>query len=132
MYTQVDVRKKKLSELFAIAAFAILLIDTADTIVAQDRLGFLHLSDQQRGIAVGILSVILFFISFAFGLKEKTRVTTSLLITGGSLLAVFKLVVPTMGLDLYLAIILRNLYIALIAMGFILIGLGLLRVIRKQ
>jgi len=74
----------------------------------------------------------LFFISFAFGLKEKTRVTTSLLITGGALLAVFKLVAPTMGLDLYLAIILRNLYIALIAMGFILMGLGLLRVIRKQ
>jgi len=73
----------------------------------------------------------LFFISFAFGL-EKTRVTTSLLITGGALLAVFKLVAPTMGLDLYLAIILRNLYIALIAMGFILMGLGLLRVIRKQ
>ena len=46
MYTQVDVRKRKLSELFAIAAFAILLIDTADTIVAQGRFGFLHLSDQ--------------------------------------------------------------------------------------
>jgi len=74
----------------------------------------------------------LFFISFAFGLKEKTRVTTSLLITGGALLAVFKLVAPTLGLDLYLDIILRNLYIALIAMGFILMGLGLLRVIRKQ
>jgi hypothetical protein len=132
MYTQVDMRKRKLSELFAIAAFAILLIDTADTIVAQGRFGFLHLSDQQRGIAVVIPSVILFFISFAFGLKEKTRVTTSLLITGGALLAVFKLVAPTMGLDLYLAIILRNLYIALIAMGFILMGLGLLRVIRKQ
>lgn len=74
----------------------------------------------------------MFFISFAFGLKEKTRVTTSLLITGGALLAVFKLVAPTLGLDLYLDIILRNLYIALIAMGFILMGLGLLRVIRKQ
>lgn len=44
-----------------------------------------------------------------------------MLITGGALLAVFKLVAPTMGLDLYLVIILRNLYIPLIAMGFILI-----------
>src|SRR5918912_2808268 len=102
MYTQINVRKtKKISEVPAIAAFAILFIDAADTIIAQGRYGFLQLSDIQRGIAVGIPSIILFFISFG-------------LIAGGALLAVFKLVAPTMGLDLYLAIALRTLYIALI------------------
>src|SRR5918912_1614441 len=100
MYTQINVRKtKKISEVPAIAAFAILFIDTADTIIAQGRYGFLQLSDIQRGIAVGIPSIILFFISFGFGFREKSRITTSLLIAGGALLAVFKLVAPTMGLD---------------------------------
>lgn len=71
--------------------------------------------------------------SFGLGFKEKTKITTSLLIAGGALLVVSKLVEPTLGLNLYLAISLPYLYITLIAIGCILIGLGLLRkVVRKQ
>jgi hypothetical protein len=54
------------------------------------------------------------------------------LIAGGAILAVSKLVEPTMGLNLFLAVALPYLYISLIAIGFILTGLGLLRAIRRQ
>lgn len=41
--------KKKLSEIFSIAAIILLAIDIADTFVAQGGYGFLRLTDQQRG-----------------------------------------------------------------------------------
>jgi hypothetical protein len=60
-------------------------------------------------------------------LGKKTRITTSLIIAGGVLLAVTKIIEPTLGLNLYLAIALPYVYISLIAIGFILLGLGLWR-----
>jgi hypothetical protein len=50
---------------------------------------------------------------------------------GGTLLAVTKIVEPTFGLNLYLAIALPYLYISLIAIGFVLFGLGLWRLKMK-
>jgi hypothetical protein len=64
---------------------------------------------------------------FGFGFRQKTRITTSLIIAGGVLLAVTKIIEPTLGLNLYLAIALPYVYISLIAIGFILLGLGLWR-----
>jgi hypothetical protein len=81
---------------------------------------------------LGISSIILFFLSFGFGFGQKARVTTVLLIAGGAILAISKLIEPTMRLNLYLAVALPYLYMSLIAIGFILIGLGLLRVVRRQ
>jgi hypothetical protein len=79
--------------------------------------GFLPLTDQQSGILLGLPSIVLFFASFGFAFGQKTRITTSLLIVGGALLAVSKIVEPTMGSNLYLAIVLPYLYISLIAIG---------------
>lgn len=52
---------------------------------------------------------------------------TSLLMAGGALLAVTKIIEPTFGLNIYLAVALPYVYISLIAIGFILLGLGLWR-----
>ena len=123
---------KRISEILAIVAIVLLSIDTAETFIAQGEARFLPLTDQQSGILLGISSIILFFLSFGFGFRQKARVTTILLIAGGAMLAVSKLLEPTMGLNLFLAIALPYLYISLIAIGFILTGLGLLRAIRRQ
>ncbi len=131
-YLQNDTRKRKTSEILAIIAIILLIIDTAGTFLAQGGERFLPLTDQQSGILLGISSIILFFLSFGIGYRQKTRITTVLLIAGGLLLAVSKLVEPTMGLNLFLAIALPYLYVSLIVIGFILTGLGLLRVIRGQ
>ena len=131
-YLRNDLRKKKISEILAIVAIVLLSIDTVETFVAQGGDRFLPLSDQQSGILLGLSSIILFFLSFGFGFRQKARITTVLLIAGGAILAVSKLLEPTMGLNLFLAVALPYLYLSLIAIGFILIGLGLLRAVRGQ
>jgi hypothetical protein len=131
-YLQNDTRKRKTSEILAIIAIILLVIDTAGTFLAQGGRRFLPLTDQQSGILLGISSIILFFLSFEIGYRQKTRITTVLLIAGGLILAVSKLIEPTMGLNLFLALALPYLYISLIVIGFILTGLGLLRVVRRQ
>jgi hypothetical protein len=108
------------------------MIDTVNTFTSQGGYGFLYLADRQSGILLGLPSIGLFLVSFGFGFRQKIRLTTSLLIAGGALLAVSKIVEPTMGLNLFLAVALPYLYISLIAIGFILIGLGLFRVVRGQ
>jgi len=123
---------KRISEILAIVAIGLLTIDTAGTFIAQGGSRLLPLTDQQSGILRGISSIILFFLSFGFGFRQKTRITTILLIAGGAMLAVSKLLEPIMGLNLFLAIALPYLYISLIAIGFILIGLGLSRAVRRQ
>ena len=131
-YLQNDTTKRRTSEILAIIAIILLVIDTAGTFLAQGGERFLPLTDQQSGILLGISSIILFFLSFGIGYRQKTRITTVLLIAGGLLLAVSKLIEPTMRLNLFLAVALPYLYVSLIVIGFILTGLGLLRVIRRQ
>ena len=131
-YLQNDLRKKRISEILAIVAIVLLSIDTVGTFIAQGGDRFLPLTDQQSGILLGISSIILFFLSFGFGFRQKARITTVSLIAGGAILAVSKLLEPTMGLNLFLAVALPYLYLSLIAIGFILIGLGLLRAVRGQ
>jgi hypothetical protein len=130
--TSVRRHEKRISEILAIVAIVLLSIDTAETFIAQGGDRFLLITDQQSGILLGISSIILFFLSFGFGYRQKARVTTILLIAGGAILAVSKLVEPTMGLNLFLALALPYLYVSLIAIGFILIGLGLLRAVGRQ
>lgn len=131
-YLQNNTRKRKTSEIIAIIAITLLVIDTAGTFLAQGGRRFLPLTDQQSGILLGISSIILFFLSFGIGYRQKTRLTTVLLIAGGLILAVSKLIEPTMGLNLFLAVALPYLYVSLIVIGFILTGLGLLRFVRRQ
>jgi hypothetical protein len=133
MYSlQNDTRKRRTSEILATIAIILLVMDTAGTFLAQGGERFLPLTDQQSGILLGISSIILFFLSFGIGYRQKTRITTVLLIAGGLILAVSKLMEPTMGLNLFLAVALPYLYVSLIVIGFILTGLGLLRLVRRQ
>jgi hypothetical protein len=131
-YLQNDTTKRRTSEILAIVAIILLVIDTAGTFLAQGGVRFLPLTDQQSGILLGISSIIMFFLSFGIGFRQKTRITTVLLIAGGLILAVSKLIEPTMGLNLFLVVALPYLYVSLIVVGFILTGLGLLRVVRRQ
>lgn len=132
MTAQINIKKRKtVSEILAIAAITLLAIDTANTLISGGLYGFLPLTDQQSGIYLGLPSIALFFASFGFGFRQKTQLTTSLLIAGGALLALSKIVEPTIGSNLYLAIALPYLYVSLIIIGFILIGLGVLRMVKR-
>ncbi len=109
----------------------LLTADTINTLTSQDGLGFLNLVDRQSGISLGIPSIILLLISFGIGYGLRTRLVTLLLIYGGLLLAVSKIIEPTFGLNLYLTIAIPNVYISLIIMGFVIIGLDLWRLFQK-
>jgi hypothetical protein len=125
-------KRKRISEVFAVAAISLLTIDTINTFTSQSGNGIFYLADRKSGIYLGLPSIFLFLVSFGFGFRQRTRITTSLLIAGGALLAITKIMEPTFGLNLYLAIALPYVYISLIVIGFILIGLGLWRLKMKQ
>jgi len=133
MYVQISSKKRRISDLFAITGLILLSIDTTNTFIGQGTYGFFSpLNDQQSGILLGIPSIIMFFLSFAVGFRQRSRLTTLLLISGGALLATSKLVEPTLGLNLFLAIVLGPLYIALILMGFTIMGLGVARILQAN
>jgi hypothetical protein len=93
MTAQINLRKRKsISELLAVVAIILLILDTANTFTSQGGNGFLHLTDRQSGIYLGLPSVFLFFASFGIGFRQKTRLTASLLMAGGALLAVTKII----------------------------------------
>jgi hypothetical protein len=108
---QVNTRKRKISEAIAIAAMIGLLTCVVDALVAKHSHGFLPMEEQSGGIFLGMVTTVLFFISFGFGFREKSRLTTLLLIAGGGLLVGFMLVAPTMGILLYLTLLLHDMYI---------------------
>jgi hypothetical protein len=131
LYTQIHSKRGRIADVLAISAMILLFIDTAHTFISQGRY-ILPLNDQQSGILLGIPSIVLFFLSFGFATRARTRLTTLLLISGGALLAISKLVEPTLGLNLFLAIVLRPLYIALILIGFTIMGLGVAKIFQEN
>jgi hypothetical protein len=65
------IRKRRISEAFAVAAVIVLAIDILDTFIGQGGYGILQLTNQQRGLLIGIPSMILFFISFGIGYGQS-------------------------------------------------------------
>jgi hypothetical protein len=65
MTEQINLKKRKsISEVLAVAAITLLIIDTVNTFTSQDGNGFLYLTDRQSGIYLGLPSIFLFFVSF--------------------------------------------------------------------
>ena len=104
------INRKRISEVLAIIALTLLTIDTINTFISSGTYGFLPLTDLQSGIYLGLPSVIMFFLSFEFAFRQKTRLTTSLLIAGGSLLVVSKIIEPMVGSNVYFALAIPYLY----------------------
>ena len=74
------------SEIMVIAAIAILLIYVADAMVGQGDEGFLPMTAEGRGRTFGTSSMILFFVAFVIGFKERSPTLTFLLIAGGAIM----------------------------------------------
>lgn len=124
-------KRKLVSEVLAVIGIILLTADTINTFTSQEGFGFLNLADRQSGISLGIPSIILLIASFGLGLGLKIKLTTLLLICGGLLLAISKIIEPVFGLNLYLAIAIPNVYVSLIITGFTIVGLGSWRLIKK-
>jgi len=121
--------KKKISEIIAIAAMILLLVYLVDAAVGQGEIGFLPMSEKERGMIFGLSTIILFFVAFGVGIREKSAINTILLIVGGMLIGTSVLIASLMaegGLDS-----ISSSFLGVIIVGYIIMGLGILRIVKK-
>ena len=127
--TQTTTVKKKISEITAIAAMILLLVYLGDAAVGQGEIGFLPMSEKERGMIFGLSTIILFFVAFGVGIREKSAINTILLTVGGMLIGTSVLIASLMaegGLDS-----ISSSFLGVIIVGYIIMGLGILRVVKK-
>ena len=133
-WIQTRTRKWQISEMLAIAAMTLLLIHVADGLMERYFIkhGFLpaNINKKPFGISnVGISSIVLFFLAFAIDRREKNRskLTTILLIVGGALIGTTALGASVMDRGGLMAI---TLTVSLV--GYTIMGLGIQRAIQQR
>ena len=127
--TQTTAVKKKISEITAIAAMILLLVYLVDAAVGQGEIGFLPMSEKERGMIFGLSTIILFFVAFGVGIREKSAINTILLIVGGMLIGTSVLIASLMaegGLDS-----ISSSFLGVIISGYVIMGLGILGIVKK-
>jgi len=122
--------KKKASEIIAIAGMVLLLTYISDAAVGQGETGFLPISEKERGMIFGLSTIILFFAAFGIGFNEKSAITTIFLIVGGALIGTSVLSASLMAEGGLASI--SNSFIGVIIVGYIIMGLGILRAVKKK
>ena len=131
MYVQTKSGKKRVSEALAIIAMVLLLTYIADAAIARGKSeGFLPMTAAQRGIIFGTSSIVLFILSFAIGFREKSKLTTVLLIVGGALIGTSVLAASVMARGGLLGT--QSSFGIVIIIGYIIMGLGILRAVQKK
>ena len=140
-HIQIKTGKRRIPELLAIAAMTLLLIHIADgyiTLITNH--GFLPMSIDKKPFGIstfgistfGISSILFFFMAFGIEIREKrtTRLTTTLLIVGGALIACTVLGKSAMDYGGLSRISLS--FLTLIVVGYIIMGLGILRATQQR
>ncbi len=129
METKTTTVKKKVSEITAVAAMILLLTYLVDAAVGQGEVGFLPMDEKERGMIFGLSTIILFFVAFGVGIREKSAITTILLIVGGVLIGTSVLAASLMAEGGLASI--SGSFLGVIIVGYIIMGLGILRVVKK-
>ena len=123
------ITKKKISEITAIVAMILLLTYLVDAAVGQGEIGFLPMSEKERGMIFGLSTIILFFVAFGVGIREKSATTTILLIVGGALTGTSVMAASLMAEGGLASI--SSSFLGVIVVGYIIMGLGILRIVKK-
>ena len=132
-HIQIKIRKGQISEFLAISAMTLLLIHIADGSMERfSKHGFLPVSIDKKPFRIsnfGISSIILFFLAFGInvGGKNTSNVTTTLLIVGGALIGTTALGVAVMDKTGLVATLLT-----VIVIGYVIMGLGIVRAIQQR
>jgi len=122
--------KRKISKIIVIAGMILLLIYIADAAVGQGEIGFLPMTEKERGMILGTSSIILFFTAFGIGFREKSFTLTILLIVGGALIGTSVLAASAMAEGGLTTI--SGSFVGVIVLGYIIMGLGILRSIQRK
>ena len=136
--------RKMTSEILVSIAFVLLVVyilDVGVSMINQSD-GFLPLSEKDRGMIFGGGSIILFIVSFGIGINIPSRLLTVLLILGGAIMGTTVLLsslfiptddnVQTAPADINQIPILAPQFIGIIIIGYIIMGMGILRAIRRR
>ncbi|HEY0579623.1 MAG TPA: hypothetical protein VGC75_02850 [Candidatus Nitrosocosmicus sp.] len=132
--------RKIAAEITVSIAFILLAVYIADAGIARlnNDHGFLPLSAKDRGMFFGGISIILFFISYGIGFNIKSRILTILLVVGGALMGTSVLISTLMPENSKLpsnspmSQIISPQFLGIIVIGYIIMGLGILRGLRKK
>jgi hypothetical protein len=124
------VAPRRISEFVAIAALIILLTYIADAAIGQGKSGFLPMTAGQRGMILGTSSIVLFFVAIGIGFRERSRVTGGLVTAGGAIMGTSVLVASAMGEGGLGSI--RGSFLGIIIVGYIIMGLGILMLVRTK
>jgi hypothetical protein len=132
--------RKIAAEITVSIAFILLAVYIADAGIARlnNDHGFLPLSAKDRGMFFGGISIILFFISYGIGINIKSRILTILLIVGGALMGTSVLISTLMPENSNLPSnspihqIISPQFLGIVVIGYIIMGLGILRGLRKK
>ena len=127
----------------ALALLVIYILDVGVSMLSHSEDGFLPLSAKERGMIFGGGSILLFVISFGIGINVASRLLTVLLIIGGAIMGISVLIssfiVPppdsndtNSSSDSGQSQILAPQFIGVIVIGYIIMGMGILRVLRKK
>ncbi|MGB6671505.1 MAG: hypothetical protein WBE34_03640 [Candidatus Nitrosopolaris sp.] len=140
-HIQIKTGERRIPELLAIAAMTLLLIHIADgyiTLITNH--GFLPMSIDKKPFGIstfgistfGISSILFFFMAFGIEIREnrRTRLTTTLLIVGGALIACT--VLGKSAMDYGGLSRISPSFLTLIVVGYIIMGLGILKVFRQS
>jgi hypothetical protein len=126
-------RKYQISEMLAIAAMTLLVIHIANGSMERTiKYGFLPVSIDKRPFGIsnfGISSIILFFLAFGIGLREKNKsnVTTTLIIVGGALIGTTALGVSVIDGGERVAT-----FLTVSVIGYVIMGSGILRALQGR
>ena len=133
MQIEIKSSNQRVSKLLAITAMTLLLIHLIDGSIERIyKHGFLPASIEKRPFGIsnlGISSIFLFFLAFGIETQKRNiaKVTTTLLIVGGALIGTSVLGVSIMDKS---GLVPRLLILCMI--GYVIMGLGILKVCHKQ
>jgi hypothetical protein len=132
--------RNRASQIIAAVALALLLIYFMDVLTSMltNGPGFLPFTSKDRGLLFGGLSTALFLISFVVGWKIYSKILPVLLIVGGALIGTSVLVSTFVTPHLTntsdeVKIVTPPLpqFIGIIVIGYVILGLGILKVVKK-
>ena len=132
-HVHIKTSKGQISEFLAIVAMTLLLIHIVDGSMERiSKHGFLPVSVDKKPFHIsnfGISSIILFFLAFGIDMRGKntSNITTTLLIVGGILIGTTALGVSVIDKTGLAATI-----FTVIVMGYVIMGLGILRAIQQR
>ena len=136
--------RKILSEILVSIAFVLLVVYILDVGVSMinESDGFLPLSEKDRGMIFGGGSILLFVISFGIGINIESKLLTILLILGGAIMGTTVLLsslfmpsednIQMSSTETDPSQILAPQFIGIIVIGYVIMGMGILRAIRGK